>query len=252
MRGIEGKAFVITGGASGIGLAVALLALQRGAAGVCLIDHEPAALAQAVQSLGRNAHGLLGDVADAAQVAQAVAASALRLARIDAVVNAAGVDHVAALEAMTDEAWARILAVNLTGPMLVSRAAVPHLRAAGGGTIVNIASGAGLAPLRERSAYCASKAGVIMLGKALAMELAPDNIRVNAVCPGAVDTPLFRGSYEHTIDPAATLETIRQRYALQRVARPEEIAEAVLYLSSPASSYVTGTAHAVDGGRTFH
>lgn len=251
MNGIEGRAFFVTGGASGIGLAVARLVQQRGAS-VCIVDRDGPALARAAGVLGGSACAVACDVADASQVATAVASAVTRLGRLDAVVNAAGVDHMTRLDEITEEDWARTLAVNLTGPMLVCRAAVPHLRRAGGGTIVNIASAAGLVPLAGRSAYCAAKAGVIMFGKALAMELAADNIRVNAVCPGAVDTPLFRTSYEDEPQPDAALQTIRRRYAMQRVARPEELAEAVLYLSSPASSYVTGTAHAVDGGRSYH
>jgi len=251
MSGVEGRAFFVTGGASGIGLAVARLALQRGAK-VCVVDRDADALMRAARELGSEAQVIACDVADAARVKEAVALAAARLGRLDAVVNAAGVDHLTPLERIADEDWARTLAVNLTGPMLVCRAAVPHLRRAGGGTIVNIASAAGLVPLPGRSAYCATKAGVIMFGKALAMELAADGIRVNAVCPGAVDTPLFRTSYEDAEDASGALEAIRQRYALRRVAQPEELAEAVLYLSSPASSYVTGTAHAVDGGRSYH
>ncbi len=247
----RGQRFVISGGASGIGLAVARLALQRGAR-VGLLDRDADALAVAARSLGGGAVALNCDVTDADAVNRAIADAAERLGGIDAIVNSAGIDLLAPLEDMRDADWSRVLAVNLTGPMLLCRAALPHLRRAGGGTIVNVSSGAGLSPLPNRTAYCAAKAGVIMFGKALAIEAASDGIRVNAVCPGAIDTPLFRTSYENAPDPAAALEAIRQRYAMQRIAQPEEVAEAVLYLSSAASSYVTGTALAVDGGRTFH
>jgi len=245
------RRFVITGGASGIGLAAARLAIERGAR-VALLDQDPTTLSKAAGSLGDAALPLVCDVTDADAVKAAVERAADWLGGIDAVVNSAGIDLLTPLERTDDARWARMLAVNLTGPMLVCRAAMPHLRRAGGGTIVNVSSGAGLAPLLNRTAYCATKAGVIMFGKALAIEAAADGIRVNAVCPGAVDTPLFRTSYENSADPERDLEAIRQRYALKRVAAPEEIAEAVLYLSGPASSYVTGTALAVDGGRTFH
>jgi NAD(P)-dependent dehydrogenase (short-subunit alcohol dehydrogenase family) len=249
----RGRRFVISGGASGIGLAVARLAQQRGAR-VALLDRDVAALAAAVRHLGEGPDvvALTCDVADANAVNHAIAEAAERMDGVDALVNSAGIDLLTPLEAMQDADWARVLAINLTGPMLLCRAALPHLRRAGGGTIVNVSSGAGLSPLPNRTAYCAAKAGVIMFGKALAIEAAPDGIRVNAVCPGAIDTPLFRTSYENAPDPAAALEAIRQRYALRRIAAPEEVAEAVLYLSSAASSYVTGTALAVDGGRTFH
>jgi len=253
----EGRAFLVTGGASGIGLAVARLALQRGAA-VAIADRDAEALERAALAL-RETAGAAGrmlalrcDVSQGAQVDAAVAQAATGLGHLDALVNAAGVDHMQPLDQIDDSEWARTLAVNLTGPMMVCRAALPHLRQAGGATIVNIASAAGLVPLPGRSAYCATKAGLIMFGKALAMELAADGIRVNSVCPGAVDTPLFRTSYENAPDPEAGLQKIRDRYALRRIAGPDELAEAVLYLSSDASSYVSGTAHAVDGGRSYH
>lgn len=243
--------FVVSGGASGIGFAVARLAVERGAR-VVLLDLDAPRLQACVAALGDAALPLVCDVTDATAVKAAVNHAAQWLGGIDALVNSAGVDSLKPLEQTDDAEWAHTLAVNLTGPMLMCRAAMPHLRAAGGGSIVNIASGAGLRPLPNRTAYCATKAAVIMFGKALSIEAAADGIRVNAVCPGAIDTPLFRTSYEHSDDPARTLDEIRQRYALGRVAAPEEVAEAVLYLSGAGASYITGTALAVDGGRTFH
>lgn len=251
MNPLDGRGFLVTGGASGIGLAVTTLAVQRGAR-VVVLDRDPQVLVEVQHRFGDAALALRCDVASVAEVASAVDAAAAWMGKLDAVVNGAGVDHHQPLELISDADWARTLAVNLTGPMLVCRSALPHLRRAGGGTIVNIASAAGLVPLPGRSAYCATKAGLVMFSKALAMELAVDDIRVNAVCPGAVDTPLFRLSYEGAAEPERVLDGIRQRYALRRVAQPEELAEAVLYLSGPASSYVTGTAHAVDGGRSYH
>ena len=245
------RRLIVSGGASGIGLAVARMAVARGAR-VALLDRDTVALAEAVRLLGDAALALECDVSDASAVRTAVDRAAQWLGGVDALVNSAGIDALKSLETTSDEEWARVLAVNLTGPMLVCRAALPHLRAAGGGSIVNIASGAGLRPLPNRTAYCASKAAVIMFGKSLAIETAADGIRVNAVCPGAIDTPLFRTSYENADDPERALAEIRERYALGRIAAPEEVAEAVLYLSGPGASYITGTALAVDGGRTFH
>jgi len=243
--------FIVSGGASGIGFAVARMAVERGAR-VVLLDRDAKRLQYGAGVLGDAALPLVCDVTDAPSVKAAVNHAAEWLGGLDALVNSAGVDSLKPLEETGDDEWAHTLAVNLTGPMLTCRAAMPHLRAAGGGSIVNIASGAGLRPLPHRTAYCATKAAVIMFGKALSIEAAADNIRVNAVCPGAIDTPLFRTSYEHSDDPERTLDEIRQRYALGRVAAPEEVAEAVLYLSGPGASYITGTALAVDGGRTFH
>ncbi|KGD92421.1 short-chain dehydrogenase [Achromobacter sp. RTa] len=245
-----GRRFVVAGGASGIGLAFARLALGRGAA-VAILDRDAGALAEAVRELPPAA-ALACDVTDSAAVDRALREAADALGGIDGVVNCAGVDLLADLESMRDEDWNRVLAVNLSGPMHVCRAAVPHLKKAGGGSIVNVSSAAGLSPLPQRSAYCAAKAGINMFGKALAMELAAFGIRVATVCPGAVDTPLFRSSYEDAPDPQAALAAIRARYALRRVARPEEVAEAILFLSGSGASYITGATLAVDGGRSFH
>ena len=247
----QGQRLIVTGGASGIGLAVVRLAVQRGAS-VCMLDRDTSALSAAQRELQGQAHPITCDVANPNSVATAMQQAIDRIGGLDAVVNSAGIDALSSLEQLSDADWSRTLAVNLTGPMLVCREALPQLRQAGGGTIVNIASGAGLTPLMHRTAYCASKAGLIMFGKALAMEVAADGIRVNSVCPGAVDTPLFRSSYEGSDDPAGDLELIRRRYAMHRIALPQELAEAILFMISPASSYITGTALAVDGGRTFH
>ncbi|MEN9761916.1 MAG: hypothetical protein RI906_1742 [Pseudomonadota bacterium] len=248
---IRPQRLLITGGASGIGLAVARQAIADGAS-VSLLDINAAQLTQAQSSLGARCISVVCDVTDRQNVDDAVRHSAAALGGLDAVVNSAGIDQVAALNAIDDLAWSRLIDINLSGAMRVCRAALPWLEQSGAGAIVNLASGAGLVPLMHRSAYCASKAGLIMFGKSLALELADCGIRVNTVCPGAVDTPLFRTSYEQSADPAAALAAIRSRYAQKRVAEPDEIAAAVLFLCSPAASYITGTALAVDGGRTFH
>lgn len=246
------RRILVTGGAKGIGLATVRRFVAEGASVVAL-DQDEAALASLAQTLAEGRiHIATADVADSASVAAAVAMAANVLGGLDGVVNAAGIDLIADLEAMTLAEWSRVLAVNLSGPVIVMQAAYPHLRAAGGGTIVNVSSGAGLSPLKHRAAYCASKAGLQMASKAVAMEAAEFGIRVNTVCPGAVETELFRSSIDHAPDPQAAYEAVRARYALQRVASPDEIAAAILWLTSAESSYVTGTAIAVDGGRTFH
>jgi NAD(P)-dependent dehydrogenase (short-subunit alcohol dehydrogenase family) len=216
---------------------------------------QPQAGADEAVDAGGGLIALRADVADESQVAAAVEVAARRLGRIDAVVNSAGIDCTLPLERLTLSAWSRTLAVNLTGAMLVCRAALPHLRAAGQGSIVNVASAAGLVPLAGRSAYNASKAGLIMFGKTLAQELADDGIRVNAVCPGAIDTPLLHSGYAGAGDARTAqtaLEAIRARYALGRIGSAAEVAEAILFLASPAASFITGVALAVDGGRSWH
>jgi NAD(P)-dependent dehydrogenase (short-subunit alcohol dehydrogenase family) len=242
-----GRRMLVTGGARGIGKAAARRFLAGGARVACL-DMDEAALAK----LEPGFVTLKADVTDTASVEKAVAEAAARMDGLDGVVNSAGVDLESSLEGMTDAAWDRLIAVNLTGPMKVCRAALPFLKAAGGGTIVNVSSGAGLQPLKFRSAYSASKAGLQMFSKALAMELADAGIRVNVVCPGAVETPLFRSSIAEGDTGEAQLDGVRARYALARIADPDEIAASIAFLSSAEASYVTGAALAVDGGRTFH
>lgn len=243
---------LITGAAKGIGLATVERFVKEGAR-VAALDRDVDALAALAGRFGGNAFvPFRADVSNPASVETAISNAATALGGLDGVVSSAGIDLIADIESMALADWNRIIAVNLTGPMLVAQASYPHLKAAGGGTIVNVSSGAGLSPLKHRSAYCASKAGLQMAAKALAMEAAEFGIRVNTVCPGAVETELFRTSIDTAPDPIAAYQAVRARYALQRVAAPEEIAAAILWLTSAESSYVTGTAIAVDGGRTFH
>jgi NAD(P)-dependent dehydrogenase (short-subunit alcohol dehydrogenase family) len=180
-----------------------------------------------------------------------VRAAETALGGLDGVVNAAGIFSPAGLADTTAELFSRTLAVNLMGTFLVVQAAAPALLAsATGATVVNIGSGVGITPTGPGSvAYVASKGGVIAMTKALAMELAP-SVRVNAVCPGAVDTPMTQGFLRNAageVDPG-----VAARYALRRAAAPEEIAAAILFLTTAESSFVTGIALPVDGGRTFH
>jgi len=246
-RRLQGRRVLVTGAASGIGLATARV-FEREGARVALVDRDATRLEEAL--LG--AYKAVIDVADSAAVSRAVDAAASALGGLDGIVNSAGIDLVRSFAEMSAEEWDRVYAVNLGGPVAVCRAALPHLRRAGGGTIVNIASAAALRPLQNRTAYCSAKAALVMFGKALAVDLAGDNIRVNVICPGIIETPLFRASYENAADPEAELTKILDRYVIRRAGLPEEIAYAALYLTSDESAYTTGAALAVDGGRTFH
>ena len=244
---LAGRRILITGAASGIGAATARLFAGEGAA-LALLDVQATLLAEIATDIGASAIPV--DLCDAAATTAAVNAAAMALGGLDGVINCAGVTASHPLGEWTLEAWAKVIDTNLTAPFLVCQAALPHLRQAGTATIVTIASGTGLLPTGPGvSTYAASKAGVIALMKAYAGELAPA-IRVNSIAPGIVDTPMVShvlGGYDNPDDAPFV-----QQYALKRVARPEEIARACLFLTSEESSFVTGTVLAVDGGRTFH
>jgi NAD(P)-dependent dehydrogenase (short-subunit alcohol dehydrogenase family) len=248
---LKGRRILITGAAAGIGLATARLFREEGAS-VGLLDRDAPSLSSVRQALGDGCVAEPADVSDEREVGRAVEAIAAGLGGLDGVVNSAGIDFISPLSEMTSAQWRRILAVNLDGPFHVCRAALPHLRQAGGGSIVNIASAAGLRPLDNRTAYCASKAGLVMFTKTLAIELSSDNIRSNVICPGIVQTQLFRNSYENAPDKDAELQRILDRYVIKRPGEPQEIAAAALFLTADESSFVTGAALAVDGGRSFH
>jgi NAD(P)-dependent dehydrogenase (short-subunit alcohol dehydrogenase family) len=251
MGRLEHRRIIVTGAASGIGLAIAGLFRREGAR-VGLLDRDEAGVKAAAAGLGEGAAYAAADVASEAEVGAAVDRLAATLGGIDGVVNCAGIDLLRPFGDTSAADWGRVMGVNLNGPFHVCQAALPHLRKAGAGTVVNIASGAGLRPLEHRTAYCTSKAALVMFSKTLAWDLAEDNVRVNVICPGIIETPLFRTSFETHADPAAELDRIKDRYLIKRVGTPEEIAFAALYLTSTESSYTTGTALAVDGGRTFH
>jgi len=235
---LQGRRILITGAASGIGQRTAELFAAEGAA-LTLLDCDRRRLVSVARETGGTA--IEADVTQEPSVTHAVEQGASAMAGIDGVVNAAGiVIHGSVLDVGLAD-WKLVLDVNLTGTYIVVRCCLPWLAKAPFATIVNIASGQGLLPNNPgMTAYAASKGGVVNLTRALAAELAP-SIRVNSVCPGMVDTPMTAG-----------LERDLDRYALGRIAEPLEIAQSILFFTATESSFVTGAALAVDGGRTFH
>jgi NAD(P)-dependent dehydrogenase (short-subunit alcohol dehydrogenase family) len=241
MSRLAGRKILITGGASGIGRATASLFRHEGA-NVAVLDRAAG---------GHDDLFVPVDVADPSSVQRAVGVAYSALGGLDGVVNAAGIFSDLGLAETPPDLFSRTLAVNLTGTFLIVQAAAPLLLASGTqSTIVNIGSGVGITPTGPGSiAYVASKGGVIAMTKALAMELAP-TVRVNVVCPGMVETPMTQGFLRNAAGDVQP--ELARRYALRRPATPEEIAAAILFLTSPESSFVTGITLPVDGGRTFH
>jgi NAD(P)-dependent dehydrogenase (short-subunit alcohol dehydrogenase family) len=238
------KVALVTGAARGIGLATAKRFLEEGWR-AALLDIDDAPLRDAVAALERPEATLAlhCDVSDAAAVETAMTGLAQRFGRLDALVNNAGIATFAPLLATSNDDWARILAVNLTGPFLCTKAAVPLMRASGGGAIVNITSISAVRASTLRAAYGTSKAALAHLTKQLAVELASAGIRVNAVAPGPVETAMAKAVHTPEIRADYHDAIPLNRYGLE-----EELAEAIFFLGCERSSYITGQVLAVDGG----
>ena len=247
---LAGRAALVTGAASGIGRAIAERLARAGAA-VEVFDQDEAGagrVAEAIGAAGGRGLAVAGDVARAADADRAVAAARDAFGRLDILVNNAGIIRRATVVEMDEEDWDRVMAVNIKSVYLFARVAVPVMAAAGGGVIVNVSSGWGLVGGRRAAAYCASKGAVVQLTRALALDHAPDGVRVCAVCPGDTDTAMLREEASQLGEREADFLADAARRPLGRVGRPEDIAEAVLYLASDAASFVTGTTLVVDGG----
>lgn len=246
------KVALVTGAGSGIGRATAVLFAREGAK-VVAVDfrsEDGQQTVAAIKERGGEAVFVGGDVSRAHDAEAMVRAATDAYGRLDILHNNAGIfPHEGPAHELAEDVWDRVLGTNLKGVWLGCKYAIPELIRAGGGAIVNTASLAGLRGRPYRAAYCASKGGVVLLTKTLAIELAPHHIRVNCVCPGGVDTPMVR-------PPGLTDAQVEERrqgafddLPMPRMAEPEEIAEAVLYLASAESSFVNGHALVVDGGQ---
>jgi len=251
MKRLAGKIALITGAASGIGLATAQRLAAEGAV-VALADINLAQATAAAQSLeaahGAKAHAFAFDAADEEQCTALVAETVAAFGGLDVLVNCAGIMEWSRAQDYESARWDRVLKINLYAVFYVSRAALPHLLAAEG-NIVNISSAAGLQGMPYAAAYCASKSGVIGLTRSLAVEYADQGVRVNAICPGAVDTPMTRDAAPIP-DWADLAKIYRMAPKTGKASAPEEIAATVAYLASNDACNVTGTVISVDGGQT--
>lgn len=234
----DGLVAVVTGGAQGIGAAIADR-LAAGGARVAILDLKPGSAGYFWTAT---------DLADETSVAAAIAAVVGEFGRLDIVVNNAGISAVGTVVDNDDEAWARVLSVNVTGIARVARVALPFLLESPSAAIVNLGSIVATAGLPQRALYSASKGAVLSLTRAMAADHIRDGIRVNCVNPGTADTPWVAGLLAAASDPEAERQALEARQPHGRLVAPAEIADAVAYLASPRSGSTTGTSLAVDGG----
>jgi 2-keto-3-deoxy-L-fuconate dehydrogenase len=247
---LKGRTAIVTGAASGIGRASALLFAAEGAF-VALVDRDAAGLQETMTAL-RGAQGdglvLVGDVSDADFAIATVETVIVQRGQLDVLMTAAGWSCGGTVLTTDPADWDTVFRINVGGTWLWARAAIPQMQRQGSGSIVTLASQLAIAGGKGNSAYIAAKGAIMSLTRTMAVDFAPDGIRVNAIAPGAIDTPMLRRSFARHADPESIREASRNRHAMKRFGRAEDIAEAALHLASDASSFTTGTVMVVDGG----
>jgi NAD(P)-dependent dehydrogenase (short-subunit alcohol dehydrogenase family) len=247
---LTNKTALITGGASGIGRATALLFAREGAA-VAIADLDEAGAGKVAQEIVRSGGRAIAvpcDVARATDCRRAVESTVNQLGGLDVLFNNAGIIRRATVLDTTEEEWERVMAVNVKSVFLLSQHAVPVMARAGGGVIINTGSGWGLVGGREAVSYCASKAAVVNMTRAMALDHGAQNIRVNCICPGDTDTAMLRHEAQQLGQTETKFLAQAAQRPLQRIGQPQDIAQAALYLASDAASFVTGAVLVVDGG----
>ncbi len=250
MDRLAGKRALVTGAASGIGRATAELFAAEGAS-VTVFDADAergAAVVEVIRQAGGRAHLVDGDVTRAADCRRAVEETVSRYGGLDVLVNAAGITRRADVVDLAEADWDLVMAVNAKSVFLLGKVAVPAMAAAGGGSIVNVSSGWGLKGGARAVVYCASKAAVTNMTRAMAIDHAAAGIRVNCVCPGDTATPMLAEEARQLGQASASFMAEAADRPMGRVGRPDEIAEAILFLAGDRASFVTGAALVVDGG----
>jgi meso-butanediol dehydrogenase / (S,S)-butanediol dehydrogenase / diacetyl reductase len=247
---LVGKVALITGGGTGIGRAIAL-AFAREGAKVAVAGRRREKLEETlrdVEKLGGEGLAIVCDVAKAKDGERAVKETAKAFGQLNVLVNNAGVLHAATIEGTSEDQWDNLMTINLKGPFLMCKAALPEFRKTGGGTIVNVGSVLGLVAMKDRAAYCASKGGVSLLTKAIALDHAHENVRSNCICPSIVETELVQGLFAASEEGKALRKARIGSIPLGRMGRPEDVAEMAVFLASEESSWLTGAAIPLDGG----
>lgn len=242
MTEFRGLVAVVTGGAGGIGAATATLLAERGAS-VAVLD-------RVLDGVPARTLPVACDVSESSAVDRAVATVVDELGGLDVLVNNAGVSAVGDVAANDDEEWTRVLDVNVTGIVRVTRAALPHLRESSYASVVNTCSAVAFVGVRQRALYAASKGAVLALTLAMAADHVGEGVRVNAVAPGTTDTPWVTRLLADADDPVAAAAALRARQPLGRLVTAQEVAHAIVALASPAAASTTGTVLRVDGGMT--
>lgn len=244
---LANKIAIITGAGTGIGRACAI-ALAREGAKVALVGRRKDRLESVAREIGDSALVLAADISKNDDATRVVEQTVARFDGLNVLLNNAGVLHPGTVEQITEEQWDQTFNINVRGVWLLSRAVLPHLRKAGGGSIINIASVLGINGARNRASYAPSKGAVVLLTKCMALDHGPEHIRVNAICPAFVETDLTAAVISKAPDPEAVRRERVAMHPIGRLGQPEDVAGMAVYLASDESSWVTGAVFPVDGG----